>query len=281
MSELINEEYKEENFDDGSTNNGYVSLKEFEEFKKRLETEEKRQNISRKRIESMGETPIGMIERIMTIVDKFGIGKIIIVILITLFTYFAWQLVSAIRYDEIATKIAEQEVVIHSQNEHIRMVNSEKIRTSMIKLHHKSYADRVSVIEMHNGKENPTGLPFRYCDMTYEVVSDTIEYISDEYEDVNMSKFTFPEYLYKYRYFIGTTEKLRDVDKKLASKLEMNDVYYFGIMLIRNSQEIGFLMISYNEKPDLTVNEIGSMLSDHAQEIGYYLDLNEHVKQNK
>ena len=131
---------------------------------------------------------------------------------------------------------------------------------------------------MHNGKENPTGLPFRYCDMTYEVVFDSVPYVSDEYEDVNMSRFTFPDYLYKHRYFIGTTQDLKMIDKKLASKLENNDVNYFGIMLVRNSKEIGFLMISYYTKPILTDNEIGSMLSDHAQEIGYYLDLNEHIE---
>lgn len=277
MEENLENE-KSYSFDEGSTDNSYVNLKEFEEFKRRLEEEEKRQNISRKRIESMGETPIGMVERLVKLVDSFGIGKILIVILLTLFTYFAWQLVSAINYTKMVETIMETEVVIHSQNEHIRMVNSEKVRNSMLKLQNKSDADRVSVLEMHNGKENPTGLPFRYCDMTYEVVFDSVPYVSDEYEDVNMSRFTFPDYLYKHRYFIGTTQDLKMIDKKLASKLENNDVNYFGIMLVRNSKEIGFLMISYYTKPILTDNEIGSMLSDHAQEIGYYLDLNEHIE---
>lgn len=278
MGEFLEDDVKKESFDYGSNDNCYVNLREFEEFKRKLEEQERSQNISRKRIESMGETPIGMIERLLAVVDKFGIIKIIIVILIALFTYFSWQFLSAFNYEKMVKEFTEQEMVIHSQNEHIRMVNSEKIRTSMLKLQHKSNADRVSIIEMHNGKENPTGLPFRYCDMTYEIVCDTVPYVSDEYEDINMSKFTFPDYLYSQRYFIGTIQDLKKIDKKLASKLEINDVEYFGIMLVRNSQEIGFLMVSYESKPNLTVNEIGSMLSDHAQEIGYYLDLNEHVK---
>ena len=148
----------------------------------------------------------------------------------------------------------------------------------MIKMLYTMNADRVSVLEMHNGKENPTGLPFKYCDMTYEETMDSIHYVSEEYEDINMSRFKFPDYLYKHRYFVGSPKELYDIDKKLAMKLESNDVQYFGIIILKNSQEIGFLMVSYNDIPSNIENhDIHILLSDYAQEIGYYLDLTEHI----
>ena len=50
-------------------------------------------------------------------------------------------------------------------------------------------ADRVSVLEMHNGKENPTSLPFLYCDMTYEETRDHVPYVAEEYEDFSTNVY--------------------------------------------------------------------------------------------
>ena len=62
-------------------------------------------------------------------------------------------------------------------------------------------------------------------------------------------------------------------------RLELNGVKYFGIMIVKNEIEIGFIMISYNEIPtQFEAHDIHVKLSDYAQEIGYYLDLNAHTK---
>ena len=55
-------------------------------------------------------------------------------------------------------------------------------------------------------------------------------------------------------------------------RLELNDVKYVGIILIRTNIDIGFLMVSYTEKPTLDKDTIYGELSYYVQEIGTYLD---------
>ena len=87
-----------------------------------------------------------------------------------------------------------------------------------------------------------------------------------------MSKYTFPSYIYEHRFFIGSIEEIYNLDKKLALRLDGNDVKYVGIILVRTSVDIGFLMVSYNQIPELTRDDIYAHLSYYAQEIGSYLD---------
>ena len=50
MGEFLEDDVKKESFDYSSNDNCYVNLREFEEFKRKLEEQERSQNISRKRI---------------------------------------------------------------------------------------------------------------------------------------------------------------------------------------------------------------------------------------
>ena len=92
---------------------------------------------------------------------------------------------------------------VHTEGTNIRNEVSPKVNNVLLKMMYELNADRVCVLEMHNGKENPTSLPFIYCDMTYEETRGKTPYVSEEYENLNMSKFTFPTYLWKNRYFSG------------------------------------------------------------------------------
>lgn len=247
-----------------------------------LESKIQNSSPSRKQIENDSDKPINWLERVMKLIDKFGFIKIIATILILFITYIGWNLASAINYEQIAEQIVNDQVNSHIEASEIRRENNPKVMLALTRMLNELEGDRASVLEMHNGKENPTALPFIYCDMTYEETKGKTPYISEEYENLNMSKFTFPTYLWKKRYFVGTIEELYAIDKKLAMRLELNNVKYFGIMIVKNEIEIGFLMISYTEIPtQFDPHDIHVKLSDYAQEIGYYLDLNVHTKNKK
>ena len=63
-------------------------------------------------------------------------------------------------------------------------------------------------------------------------------------------------------------------------RLELNDIKYFGIMIIKNEVDIGFITVSYEEMPtQFEAHDIHVKLSDYAQEIGYYLDFSKYQKQ--
>ena len=61
-------------------------------------------------------------------------------------------------------------------------------------------ANRVSVMEFHNGKSNPGGLGFYYVDMTYEVCKDDQLSIANQYVNVNLSLLNISTILHRDGY---------------------------------------------------------------------------------
>ena len=117
--------------------------------------------------------------------------------------------------------------------------------------------------------------------MTYEETRDHVPYVAEEYEDLNMSKFQFPSFLYKNKIFYGTIEDIMEIDKKLGLRLEMNDVKYIGMVLIRTNTDIGFMTISWLEEPEMSRDAIIADLTYYVQEIGTYLDYGQYKQINR
>ena len=230
-----------------------------------------------------GGKVVNWFERMVQIVDTYGIKTITLTFLLIASFIGLIMFANAIENQHVIEKWLSNDNTTHTIGADIRKEINPKVIKTMTKLLYKMEADRVSILEMHNGKENPTALPFTYCDMTYEETMDRIPYISEEYVDLNMSKFTFPSYLYDHRYFIGSVEEIYSVDKKLAMRLDANNVKYCGIILIRTNIDIGFLMLSYLDIPNKSNDLILAELSYYVQEIGTYLDYAKQVelKNNK
>lgn len=219
-----------------------------------------------------GEKSVGMLDKIVSIINTHGMGKLIQAFFVFILMIFSIALYNAVDNTDLLEQLLYDKTTAHTIGSDIRIDIQPKISKTMTHMLYQTNSDRVSIIEMHNGKENPTNLPFLYCDMTYEETRDRIPLIADEYENMNMSKYMFPSYIYEHRFFIGSIEEIYDLDKKLALRLDGNDVKYVGIILVRTSVDIGFLMVSYQGVPTLTRDEIYAHLSYYAQEIGTYLD---------
>ena len=231
-----------------------------------------------------GGKVVNWLERIVALIHNYGMKRIIQALLLIASIVFFVMFVNAIDNQQIIDKFIANTTEQHDMGSNIRKDITPKISKTLIKMLYSMGGDRVSILEMHNGKENPTALPFVYCDMTYEETKDRIPYVAEEYEDLNMSKFNFPSYLYEHRYFIGSIEEIYTIDKKLAMRLDMNGVKYAGIILIHTNVDIGFLMISYLSEPTVSRETIFANLSYYVQEIGTYLDYGkqlEELKENK
>ena len=225
-----------------------------------------------------GEKTINWLDKTVNIINTYGMGKVLQAFVIVLMSIFSVMLYNAVDNIDLIEKFLSSESVKHTTGSEIRIDVNPKIMKTLTKMVYTMEGDRVSIIEMHNGKENPTNLPFIYCDMTYEETRDRVPYISEEYENMNMSKFTFPSYVYEHRFFIGSVEEMMVIDKKLAMRLDMNNVNYVGIIIIRTTVDIGFLMISYENVPNLSRDEIYASLSYYVQEIGTYLDYGKQIE---
>jgi hypothetical protein len=58
--------------------------------------------------------------------------------------------------------------------------------------------------------------------MNYEIVKNGDFFISNQYQNINLSLLNLPDYLYKNGYWYGTIEELRIIDPKLASMIKNN-----------------------------------------------------------
>lgn len=243
---------------------------EYNNFMEQREQSEK--HVKRRLDFDDGAKVVNWLERIVSLIQNYGMKKIIQALLLIASIIFFVMFVNAIDNQKIIENFIAKQPITHDYGAQIRKEITPKINNTLVKMLYSMGGDRVSILEMHNGKENPTALPFLYCDMTYEETVDRVPYVSEEYENLNMSKFNFPSYLYENRFFIGSIEEIYDIDKKLAMRMDMNGVKYAGIILLHSNVDIGFLMISYLNEPTLSKEKVYANLSYYAQELSTYLD---------
>lgn len=133
-------------------------------------------------------------------------------------------------------------------------------------------ADRATICEMHNGTNNFDGLPFVYMSMTFEEVSNNVDYISDEYPNFNMTKFPFLAAHYRDNIWVGSREEIEKLDPHLSAKLMYNDTNYLGAILIHGEKHaIGMLVVSFKNPTNKTVAEIKNELLKTSQKLGVIL----------
>lgn len=134
-----------------------------------------------------------------------------------------------------------------------RLVNNEKLHIASEKLLYKVGADRVMVLELHNGLENSNGLPFSKCSATYEAIEQNIQPIADQYQNVNLSLMPFVNEIFECGYWCGDVDELKEIDKGLYYKMKSNGTEHFAACLIEGvDKPLAFLFVSFI-KP---VNEI-------------------------
>ena len=81
-------------------------------------------------------------------------------------------------------------------------------------------ADRVFIFELHNGKKNISGLPFKYADMSYEVanIERKVDRCYTKYQDVPLTMYKYPDYMHKKKLMIGTIDDIEKVHNVADAK---------------------------------------------------------------
>lgn len=200
------------------------------------------------------------LENAVKIVDKYGCWKIIQ----TLF------FVCLFAFIPVATKITVQKTTIetlqtvnkdkeeeHLKNIEIRRQLQPQIEATLTELLKETRADRAFIIELHNGSNNINGVPFLHGSVTYDAAVDGLDIIDEEYQNLSLSRFEMATYLHKNFDFIGSIEEFRKIDKKLAAKLESNDVKYVAMSTLHNgNKEWGWFGVLYNRSNDIPSEKV-------------------------
>ena len=220
-------------------------------------------------------------------VGKASFMKILKVFFVTFFflaiglaSFFAYNMVKNETFlNEAAEKFGNDE----TEEEDIRdFVVTPKVHHLLGVLLYTLGADRVFIFELHNGKKNISGLPFRYADMSYEFANreNGVDRCYRKYQDVPLNMYTYPNYMYKHKFFIGTADDIEKIDYEFAKQLKEDGGEYVGMVFLNGIEEpLGFLGISFHDRknvPDDKVTE--EKLKECGGKLSELLDLKAQLK---
>lgn len=206
---------------------------------------------------------LGFWERLMKFKDKHGYWSLTKLVL---FVAFAIAILFLAKNFGESYSFERQKIVMHEVlNENSRqqfleheeqMEQRRNIKPLVMDLLKNTInemgCDRAYVIELHNGSNNTAGLPFIHASITYEAVARNIEPIDEDYQNITLTRFDFPEYLHNHDLWYGTIEEFMKFDSKMGGRLQHNGAKYIVMTTIRSdSSEIGYFgFIYYNEVVD-------------------------------
>lgn len=223
------------------------------------------------------ENHVNNVGRILGFIKKDGIWKTFLSVfvyglLIFGTTYFATNAgMSVFSHND-----KKEQKAAHSESMSRRMEAAMRMDRIMYDIMKDIRCDRVYIVEMHNGTNNTSGMPFLFGEMTYSRCADGIEYVDEDYSSVNLSRFTMPYYLIKNPMWMGYIDDMETIDRKLSMRMRSNSAQYAAFTTIHGIEgEIGFLGISYCDSVDIPAgNIIASTLTTNAQKISILLDKN-------
>ena len=230
---------------------------------------------------------LGFWERLMKFKDKYGYWNLIKLVLFVAFTITLLFLAknfgenySFERQKEAISEVMDQNTqqlfIEHAEQMQIRR-NIKPMVTDLLKSTiNEMDADRAFVFELHNGSNNTAGLPFIHCTMTYEETARNIDPIDEDYQNLSLSRFSFPEYLHKHNLWFGTIEEFENIDKKIASRMKHNGATYLVITTIRSDDsEIGYFGFTYCDgKKHKDNKEMMEFMVHVVQKLSKLLDKN-------
>lgn len=172
----------------------------------------------------------------------------------------------------------EENKMIHTQQMKIREGIRPEISKILQETIHDLHADRAFIIELHNGSNNTSGLPFLHCTMTYEEVAKGVDAVDEDYQNLTLSRFDFPQYLHDNEFWIGPVLDGQNIDPKIVKKLSVSDVTYIAIGNIKSDEyELGYYGFVYcnGHEPPAKADIMKNMLTN-VQQLSKLLDKKNH-----
>jgi hypothetical protein len=179
--------------------------------------------------------------------------------------------------EAISNWIEEQSANTDEKGMEIRQdITTPAIQKELRLLCYTLNADRVFLFELHNGKKSAGGLPFIYADMSYEEVNieKCLEYVGTEFQNIPLTLYKYPNYMFHKRYEYATLEEIITVDAAFAKHIEsIGGKYLATIYITIHGKPLGFLCASFHNDPVLTEEVIKEKMENSARILKPLLDL--------
>ena len=193
---------------------------------------------------------LNLLDKVLGMVDKYKISTILTSLFLLLLISFSIAFASHPTW--IFDRYIEYEEKIHAEKMSLRLRNTDKIQTLLEKNLYKIGADRIVLLELHNGANGEGGLPFYKCSATYESINDGVYPVSSQYQSVNLSLMPFATYLFQNRYFYGSIEDIGDIDRALYYKMASNSAKRVYATVIEGvDKPIAFLFVTFQNDGEI------------------------------
>ena len=212
--------------------------------------------------------------------------KVYIVFLIFITTSICVLFLYEASQDKDIVKGAAESLAFAQKGENLRdFVVTPKIQKELSTLVYVLNADRAFLFELHNGKKNSTGLPFRFADMTYEETNEdrNIDKVATRFQNIPLTLYRYPHYLQKKKFLIGTVDDIAKVDRDFANHIkECNGEYLAMIYLNDSGNPLGFLCVSFHSKDGIPSRDfIMQKMNEYAKSVTQLLDFDIQMNGNK
>lgn len=221
-------------------------------------------------------TAIGWFERVLDLADKYRITTVLKSVFIILL------IAGTVGFIKNPTWVFER-YQDWQDKQHIaklahRLEHNEKLHIMTEKLMYRVNADRVLLLELHNGNTGLGGFPFAKCSATYEALNDGVVPVAHQYQELNLSLMPFASKLFDEGYWCGDTQDLKEIDKALCYRMLGNDTSHFaGIVIQGVDKPIAFLFVKFKDVGnEHNCEEIKRIIQDNAFQIALLLELNKH-----
>ncbi len=212
--------------------------------------------------------------KMLELLKIHGFWSFVKIIFITL------SLVAGLFYIQyLVSSYVEEEAAVKQKAEHdyqigVRQQIQPKIQSILEDNRILLYADRACILELHNGTNNTAGLPFIHASMTYEDDAKDIENIDEDYQNLTLSRFTFPLYLHKNNYWLGSLDELKEIDPKMSRRMGNNDVKFMAIVTLQTeTSELGYLSLTWCKDDKIpSTQEILTKLIPASQRLAKLLE---------
>ena len=198
------------------------------------------------------EEAVKSMEKVKNFIDRHGLKGTFTTFLVFLLTavvgYFAFN------PEALFEKFEELKTEKHNNAVKARIEADPQIRMHLINLRSELNADRVYILETHNGGSNLTNLPFLYIDLTYSEPKSVTSWLEAEYTNLRLSRYPWAAYVYQNGFWFGSIKDVEKEDPELYYRLQKEEVQYMGMIMIygKDSMPSGTLGIVYesDDYPD-------------------------------
>lgn len=208
---------------------------------------------------------LSWLERILQLCKEYGVFNI----LKGLFILIMLSLTLRICYNPsfLFDKYTDYMTQRHTKELYERTEYDQQVKSLLPVYLYKYHADRVWIIQYHNGI-----MDWQHGTMRFELCNDDVESIKNQYNDFNLTWINLPYYLKENEVFIGDMVKLDSIDSTLYTQLKKNDVQYLACTIIKDSSgyPIGILGVTWKNIPpniDSLQNKIHNYLIDDRADI--------------